>query len=178
MQRLYQSVENELESIEDDIGNIEQAIFSDREREMVVAISNINRELLVHKRTLSTHQDALDSLEHAGITVFGENFRNYLRGIAAFHFRVYSRSLGYMDTVNELRNTNDSLLSARQNEVMKNLTVMAFTTLPLTLMAALFGMNTIDTPIVGVPGDFWIIVGSMILLMVVFFSYFKLRKWF
>lgn len=178
MQRLYQGVENELEAIQDTIENIEKAIFSGHEREMVVGISNVSRELLIHKRTLGTHQDALDSLQHAGVTVFGETFRNYLRGIAAFHFRAYSRALGYMDTVNELRNTNDSLLSARQNEVMKNLTIMAFVTFPLTLLAALFGMNTKDTPLVGIPGDFWIIVGSMVLLMLIFFTYFKLRNWF
>lgn len=178
MQRLYQGVENELEAIEDTIEHIERAIFSGREREMVVAISNIDRELLTHKRTLATHQDALDSLEHAGTTVFGENFRNYLRGITAFHFRVYSRALGYMDTVNELRRTNDSLLSARQNEVMKNLTIMAFVTFPLSLVAAIFGMNTVDTPVLGMPGDFWIIVGTMVVLMAVFFTYFKLQKWF
>ena len=171
-------MKKEFEGIKDTIESIERAIFSGKEREMVVGISNVNRELLVHKRTLATHQDAFDSLEHAGVTIFGETFRNYLRGISAFHFRAYSRALGYMDTVNELRNTNDSLLSARQNEVMKNLTIMAFVTFPLSLIAALFGMNTKDTPILGIPGDFWIIVGAMVLLMLIFFSYFKARNWF
>lgn len=177
-QRLYQGVENELEAIEDTVENIERAIFSDKEREMVTAISNVNRELLIHKRTLGTHQEALDSLEHAGVTLFGEGFRNYLRGISAFHFRVYSRALGYIDTVAELRKTNDSLLSTRQNEVMKNLTVMAFITFPLSLLAAIFGMNTTDNPIIGIPGDFWFIVGGMLIVAAVFFAYFKMQKWF
>jgi len=177
-QRLYQGVENELESIEDTVGNIESAIFSGKEREMVAAISNVSRELLVHKRTLGTHQETLDSLEHAGVSLFGEGFRNYLRGISSFHFRVYSRALGYMDTLSELRNTNDSLLSTRQNEVMKNLTIMAFVTFPLSLIAAVFGMNTRDTPVLGIPGDFWIIVGGMTLLTAIFFAYFKTQKWF
>ena len=48
----------------------------------------------------------------------------------------------------------------------------------LLLIAALFGMNTKDTPILGIPGDFWIIVGAMVLLMLIFFSYFKARNWF
>ncbi len=177
IQRLYQGVGNELDAIEDSIEDIEHAIFSGHEREMVAAISAVSRELLIHKRTLGNHQDTLDSLEHAGVALFAESFRNYLRGISAFHFRTYTRALGFMDTMAELRNTNDSLLSTRQTEITKNLTIMAFITFPLTLLAAIFGMNTVDTPILGAPGDFWIIVGAMATLMIAFFTYFKIQKW-
>lgn len=177
-ERLYMGIGNELDSIEDTVAMIEKAIFSGREREMVTEISKVSRELLTHKRTLGTHQDTLDSLEHAGVTLFGENFRNYLRGIAAFHFRAYTRALGYIDTMTELRNTNDSLLEARQNEVMKNLTVVTAIMLPLTLVANVFSMNTRVLPIVGAPQDFWIITGLMVLLALSFFAYFKGKKWF
>ena len=178
IQRLYQGVGNELDTIEDALEDVESAIFSGREREMVAAISSVSRELLIHKRILGTHQDTLDSLEHAGVTLFGENFRNYLRGIAAFHFRTYTRALGFIDTVTELRNTNDSLLSTRQNEIMKNLTVIASVMLPLTLVANVFSMNTTTLPIVGAPGDFWIILGSMAAITGLLVWYFKRQKLF
>jgi len=177
VQRLYRGVENELEAIEDTVERIEGDIFSGHEHEMVPAISGISKELLLHKRTLGTHRETLESLEQAGVQLFGENFRNHLRGIAALHFRLYNRVIGFLDTATELRNTNDSLLSTRQNEIMKNLTIMAFVTFPLTLLAALFGMNTVYTPVLGMPHDFWVIVGTMALVMGLFFSYFKKRKW-
>jgi len=77
----------------------------------------------------------------------------------------------------ELRTTNDSLLYAKQNEVMKTLTIMAFVTFPLTLLAGIFGMNTAYTPLVGRSYDFWIVIGIMLALTVLFFSFFKYRKW-
>jgi Mg2+ and Co2+ transporter CorA len=45
--------------------------------------------------------------------------------------------------------------------VMKNLTIMAFITFPLTLLSSLFGMNTHDTPIIGFKGDFWLILSGI-----------------
>jgi len=177
-QRLYQEVEYELDSLEDSIGRIENAIFSGRERDMVVAISRVSRELIDQKRTLAIHTEVLSSLEQAVVSLFGDEFANYLKGVSAFHYRAHQRSLSLMDTVSELRKTNDSLLTARQNEITKNLTVMAFITFPLSLVAGVFGMNTDNTPIVSAPGGFWIIITSMIILSVVFFFYFKYKKWF
>ncbi len=54
---------------------------------------------------------------------------------------------------------------------------MAFVTFPLSLFASIFGMNTVATPILGHRLDFWIIVGFMLSAAVVFFSYFKYKKW-
>ncbi len=177
-ERLYQSVENELESLEDNVTVIEQKIFSGHEREMVLTISSVSRELLNQKRALGTHKEVLESLEQVGVSLFGEAFGNYFRAVSAFHFRVYHHAIALSETVAELRKTNDSLLTTRQNEVMKTLTIMAFVTFPLTLIASIFGMNTHYLPIVGAPGDFWIIIGVMFALTAAFFLYFKRKRWF
>jgi magnesium transporter len=177
-ERLYQTVENELESLEDSIAAIEHEIFEGKEREMVVALSVVSRELLNQKRTLSAHKDVLDALEQVTIMTLGEEYGNFLRGMKSFHARVYTKALSLADVLTELRETNSALLYTRQNEIMKNLTIMAFITFPLSVIAALFGMNTANTPILGTQNDFWIILGGMAILTSVFFIYFKARKWF
>ena len=177
-QRLYQEVEYELDAIEDSIASIENSIFSGNEREMVMAISRVSRELVDQKRILSMHTDILASLEHAGVSLFGEHFAKYLQGVSAFHYRTHQRASALFETVKELRSTNDSLLTTKQNEITKNLSMMAFITFPLSLIASLFGMNTNDTPIASSPYGFWIIIGLMIALTCVFFFYFKMKKWF
>lgn len=177
-ERLYEEVEHELESIEDSVNEIEHNIFSGHERAMVVSISSASRELLNHKRALSTHREILESLEKAGVSLFGEDFGDYLRAVTAFHFRIYNHVLALMDTVQALRDTNNALLSTRQNEIMKNLTIMTFVTAPLTLIVSLFSMNTKGTPIVGQSGDFWIIIGMMLFVGLCLALYFKRKKWF
>ena len=82
------------------------------------------------------------------------------------------------DIVDELRDTNTALLGTRQNEIMKNLTIITATMLPLSLLANIFSMNTRVLPIAGAQQDFWIIILIMVAVTVAFALYFKLKKWF
>jgi magnesium transporter len=177
-ERLYQSVDNELEGLEDTINSMEQKIFSGQEHSMVVAISSASRELLNQKRSLATHKEVLESLEQIGISLFGESLGNYFRAVSAFHFRVYNHAVALSETINELRDTNDALLSTRQNEIMKNLTIMTFATAPLTLIVGLFGMNTVYTPLVDDQNGFWVILSAMVFIAACLLFYFKTRRWF
>jgi magnesium transporter len=77
----------------------------------------------------------------------------------------------------ELRETNNSLLTTKQNELMKTFTIMAFLMLPLSLIAGVFGMNAEHMPIIGNAFDFWIVLGCMLAVVVVFFAFFKYKRW-
>jgi Mg2+ and Co2+ transporter CorA len=79
--------------------------------------------------------------------------------------------------LHELRETNNSLVSTKQNEVMLVLTLTAFVTFPLSLMASLFGMGALHTPIIGQPFDFWIILTIMGIASLAMFGYFHYKKW-
>jgi len=177
-QRLYQAADNELDALEDVIEDIEANIFEGYEKEMVSAISFATRELLTHKRLLGTHRDVLGALEQATRALFGDTYAHQVRGAEALHYRVNHRALTMNDILDELRETNMALLYTRQNEVMKNLTILAFVTFPLSLIAGIFGMNTVFTPIVEHPQGFWIIIAGMFTLTTLFFIYFKLKRWF
>jgi Mg2+ and Co2+ transporter CorA len=54
---------------------------------------------------------------------------------------------------------------------------MAFVTFPLTLISSIFGMNTDTLPLVGLPGDFWMIIGIMVTLALSFFTFFRIKGW-
>ena len=77
----------------------------------------------------------------------------------------------------ELRETNNSLLATKQNEIMKVITIMAFSTFPLALIADIFGMGAVATPLLGHPFDFWIILGFMGIVGLAFLAYFHRRGW-
>lgn len=174
---LYKSLAQELEYVNAALEKVEEDIFKGKERAMVEKISKINRNLLNFKQSIRLHQDVLSSLEMVGSRFFGEKFSYYLSAISGEYFKIASHLEGNRETVLELRNTNDSLLSTKQNEVMKILTIMAFVTFPLSLIAAIFGMNTVYIPIIGTPGDFWIVMGIMGFATFLMFLYFKRKKW-
>lgn len=176
--RLYQSVEDELDAIEDSVTGIEQAIFTNREREMVKPISNLTREVLNHKRIITSQDQVLHEFETAASSLFGEDYKSYISSMTALQFRVSSRAQMLLDTLAALRDTNNALLTSKQNETVKNLTIVASVLLPMSLIASLFGMNTEHNPIAGSPMDFWIVVGLVAIFGGLTYAFFRLRKWF
>lgn len=178
MRELYKMLDRELDHIDRDFGNIESKIFAGKERDMVNAISHLNRDLLNFKQILRPHKEVLESFEIAGTKFFGEEFSYYLRTVVGEYYKVSAILDGHRETLLELRDTNDSLLTTKTNEIMKTLTVMAFVILPLTFVVSLFGMNVPNIPIVNSAGGFWIISGIMVVLGFCLFSYFKFfKKW-
>lgn len=176
IKKLYKSLEHELEYIDDALERIEDDIFEGREKQMVIALSVVSRDLLNFKQAMHSHKEVLDSFEEASIKFFGKDFSHHIKSIISEYYRVNNMIGMHSDSLYELRQTNDSLLSTKQNEVMKTLTIMALVTFPLSLIAAIFGMNTKKLPIVGSPNDFWIIMGIMLTLALIMFIYFKIKR--
>lgn len=178
IQEIYRGLFHELEHIENRLLEVEEGIFDHREKEMVFALSDISRNLLNFKKSTDFHKEVLESLDFFGKKMFDENFSNHVHKILDEYSKVYRGVRNNMEFVTELRETNNSLLSTKENEIMKTLTIMAFVTFPLSLLAAVFSMNTEFTPLVGRTDDFWIILSFMIGATFIFFAFFKYKKWF
>lgn len=177
MRNLYRMLDRELDHVNHDFSDIESKIFSGRERDMVTALSHVNRNLINLRQTLRPHKEVLESFEIAGIKFFGEQFQYYLRTILGEYYKVSTVLDGHRETLLELRRTNDSLLTTKTNETMKFLTIMAFFTFPLSLLVAIFGMDAKGTPIVDEPNGFWIILGIVSIGAISMFIFFKHKKW-
>lgn len=176
VKKLYKALEHELEFINDALETIEEDIFEGREKEMVVSLSIVSRDLLNFKQAMRAHKEVLNSFDEVGIKFFGEDFSHNARSIIGEYYRINSMISSHNDSLGELRQTNDSLLTTKQNEVMKTLTIMALVTFPLSLIASIFGMNTDFLPIVGHPNDFWVVMSIMLTLTLVMFVFFKYKK--
>ncbi len=180
LRRLYGAISNEAEQVLRKLERIEQDIFSGRERVTVRSISDVSRILLKFDTVLDRHEEPLADFltELSGAAFFGKKFVDHAERIQAERDHASALVDSYRAIASELRITNDSLLSASQNEVMKTLTLMSFIILPLTLITGVFGMNVDEMPIVGSPGSFWLIVFIMATLALGFFLFFKFKRWF
>ena len=177
IRQIYQSLEEGLEYINDDLRQVEKNIFSGKEKEMVEVLANINHNLLDFRWSLKTHREILDSLDLAGRDFFGEKFTYFLHAISGEYDRIWSMLESNRETFGELRQTNESLLTIKTNEIMKFFTVMAFVTLPLTVMTQMFGINSDYLPIVNHPNGFWIILIMMAIAVAIIFLFFRIKKW-
>ncbi len=177
MEKLYRSVEHEIDAVRQDLRSIEENIFSGYEVPMVAAISRSARSLLNLRQTIEPHREMLRTLEEESHALFGQEFTPYARTLSSEYYRVHNHVMRHTDTLHELRETNNSLLTTKQSHIMKTFTVLAFFTLPLSLIASIFSMNTHSTPIVGGEHDFLIIVIAMTVVTGLMIWYFRRKKW-
>ena len=177
LKEVYHSVFDELAYIEDWIKDIETKIFKGNEKEMVYALSNVSRTLLDFKKTTDMHQEVLTSLEVAGRKLFGDHFTFYTHAALEEYHKIQKSIASNMDVMVELRETNNSLLDARQNEITKVLTILAFIAVPLSLLTSIFQIDTVSRPIIGTEYDFWIMLGMIFTIGVAMFSFFKFKGW-
>ena len=68
------------------------------------------------------------------------------------------------------------MISHRQNDVLRVLTIFSVIVLPLTLISGIFGMNVVF------PGEdstiaFWVVIGLMLLTIVGMFGFFRIKRW-
>ncbi len=174
---LYHALSEECDVLERHLQEIEDRIFKGDERNMVVRLSHTGRIIHDFRQRLLPHKEMLVSLEPQATRMFGPEFLYYIRNIEGEQSRVRTMLEHLRDSLVELRETNNSLLNTKQNEIMKTLTVIAFLTLPLELIASILTIPAHNVPILGLPGDFWIILLVMTLLGGGFFVYFKRKGW-
>lgn len=177
IREIQRSIFNELAWSDDWLSEIEKKIFSGFEKEMVVGLSKAGRNILNFKKTARPHQETLDWIADEGGQRWGKRFEEEMRSTQDNCAHIMDTISGQNEFVIELRETNNSLLSTKQNETMKTLAIISFVMFPLTLIAAVFQMNTTYLPFVGVPGDFWYVLGLMALVTCCMFIFFKHKKW-
>jgi magnesium transporter len=173
---LYSNTRHQLSDINLMIRDTEHKIFKGKESEMVTQLSTVNRMLLDFKQSLRFHHQVLNSFEIAGKKFFGQDFSYYLSAIIGEFIKTESIMDSHKEIIDDLRETNDSLLSSKTNETMRVLTIITFITSPVMVISSVFMMNTNFILIDGA-FEFILLVGIMLFASIIIFIYFKLKKW-
>jgi magnesium transporter len=158
-----------LDSIEDDIEDR-------RSEEIVTDISKVKQEIISYRKIIKPQRPALRLLERHIERFLPEELELYFDDLVDASERIWDLLDNYKEVVEALESTNESVISHRQNDVLRVLTIFSVVLLPLTLISGIFGMN------VAFPGEathtaFWIIVGLMVAVIVSMVAFFKYKRW-
>lgn len=162
-----------------DVKNIENNIFNGREREMVREILLIKRNILNFRKIMEAHKDVLQKLMKTKITYLcTDQMKSYYSDLIEHTKNIWDILNGQKEIIEALEDTNTSLISFKLNDIMRTLTIFSVIVFPLTLLAAIFGMNTTNAmPFINHPFGFWIIICIMVLGALSLFIYFKKKRW-
>ena len=174
IRKIYASLIHELAAIGDILKEVEDKIFKGEERKMVEQLSSTHRDLLAFQRAMRMHKSVLQSLIVACDEFFGKEFRHYIENIVGEYYKVEEMLDDQKAVLSELRETNNSLLTTKTNEVIKALTVINISILPAGLIAGLFAMDTDNNP----THNFWFILLLMSIVASLSLLFFKQKKWF
>src|SRR5215207_4554464 len=159
------------------IGNkldaLEEEIFSGRSEEVV-------REIINFRKISRPQRPVLRDLERTKhrylVAREGEDLEIYFDDIVDAHERIWDMLENYKEVVQGLEETNESVISHRVNDILRVLTVISVTLLPLTLIASIMGMN-VRVPGQGAIGAFWIVLAVMATMLVMLLCLFRRRGW-
>lgn len=166
-----------LNSMNNRITKIEKEIFRGKEKEMVLEISLVKTDIINFWRIIEPQKEILESLANEGSKFFGEMSVAYFHDILGTFGQIWNGIKTNKETILALEDTNQSLLSSKINEIMKVLTIFSVIFLPLTLIAAIWGMNISQMPFLEHTNGFWIILIIMAVVLILMLLYFRKRNW-
>jgi len=175
--RLYTGLKEELEAIIDDLITVERHIFRGHEKKNVHTLSQISLNLITFEEVLSQHKNILETLFAQKDKIFTGQFRHYIHSLNKQYHTLRERAQTTRTLLDELRQTNDSILSSKQNDIVQTLTVLTMVVTPTTLIASIFGMNTKIMPLILHPYGFWIIIIVMLCINIISLMIFKRKNW-
>ena len=132
-----------LEAMDDEIDALEDSIIAEPTDTQLQRIFQLKRELLAMRKVITPQRDLLargiDEL--AEVPGFELDERDYFRDVYDHLIRISDLVDSYHDLLAGAMDAYLSTVANRQNEVMKQLTVIATIFLPLSFLTGFFGQN-------------------------------------
>jgi magnesium transporter len=166
-----------LDKISHKLERIEDEMYEGRSEEVVRDISNAKQEIIAYRKIIKPERPTLRVLERHTQRFLPEELELYFDDIVDAAERIWDLLDNYKEVVEGLESTNESVISHRQNDVLRLLTIISVAVLPLTLIASVFGMNVIF-PGEGTREAFWIVLGILVATLIGMLAFFRWKRWF
>jgi magnesium transporter len=171
-----------LEDMDDEIDELEAAVLANPSEQQLERLFSLKRELVAMRKIVSPQRDlfagSVDRISQ--LPGFELDERDYFRDIYDHLIRISDLIDSYRDLLSGATDLYLSTVSNRQNDVMKQLTVIATIFLPLGFITGFFGQNfsyevaTLIRP----TWTFWVLgVGSMVATCVGLLIFFRRKGW-
>jgi magnesium transporter len=155
---------------------VEDEVFEGASEEVVRDISNVKQEIISYRKIIKPERSTLRVLERRVEDFLPEELELYFDDIVDAAERIWDLLDNYKEVVEGLESTNESVISHRQNDVLRLLTVISVTILPLTLISGIFGMNVLF-PGEGTSEAFWMIIAALVVVAASALGFFRWKRW-
>jgi magnesium transporter len=147
-----------------------------RAKERVRDIHKVKQEIISYRKIVRPQRPTLRQLERQIERFLPEELELYFDDIVDASERIWDNLDNYKEVVEALEDTNESLISHQQNDILYVLTIFSVVMLPLTFITGLFGMN-VRFPGFGTTQGFIVTLSLMVVVIISMLGFFRYKRW-
>lgn len=166
-----------LDGMSEEIDDLEDQIFTDMRSESLRTLFVLKKQLLFLRRAVTPLRDVFNTLLRREQQVFSRETTVYFQDVFDHLIRVAETIDSMRDLLGSTMDAYLSLSGNRMNMVMKRLTAISTLLMSVTLIAGIYGMNFKFMPELEVKYGYVAALGSMVLIAIVLYLYFRKIKW-
>ena len=161
-----------LEQIDEEIGGDDRKSA----RDLVTDIHRVKQEIISYRKIIKPQRPTLRQLERQIERLQPEELELYFDDIVDASERIWDLLDNYKEIVEALEDTNESLISHQQNDILYVLTIFSVVMLPLTFLTGFFGMN-VRFPGFDSAAGFFGTLALFVLTVGAMLGFFRWKKW-
>jgi magnesium transporter len=166
-----------LEIIEDQINDLETAVLSDPNPELLTRIFEVRRTVANLKRVATQEREVLIQMSRGDFPFVSEKAQVYFKDVYDHLFRIVEVADNHRETLSVMVQVYVSMVSNQLNTTMRILTVIATMMLPLTVITGIYGMNFEFMPELHWKMGYPLVILVMLVVSGGMLYYFRRRNW-
>jgi len=163
-----------VEAFTDELETLEGEVFECPDPSHQQRIFQLKRTLVLLRRILGPQRDVVGLLTREDQPHVTERTRLYFRDVADHLIRLQEQLDADSNLVANVRDGYLAMMANRTAEVSKQLTIVATVFLPLSFIVGFFGQNF---EVLTHPFFFWLMLGTMVVVPVLLFLWFRHKGW-
>jgi magnesium transporter len=168
---ILDKIAGKLRQIDEEIDEV-----TPRARERVRDIHKVKQEIISYRKIVRPQRPTLRQLERGIERFLPEELELYFDDIVDASERIWDLLDNYKEVVEALEDTNESLISHQQNDILYVLTIFSVVMLPLTFLTGVFGMN-VHFPGFDSQTGFFGALGLFVVTIISMLSFFRYKRW-
>ncbi|MCR8843790.1 magnesium/cobalt transporter CorA [Paenibacillus sp. SC116] len=163
--------------IEAKIENLEEEVLVNAKKSHLNEIISLRSEILWVKKELAPQKELLLVLYRKDLRLIDDNLQKYFRDIYEDAVKVAETFDTFRDLMANLRESYQSSIANRANEIMRVFTAMTTIFMPLTFITGIYGMNFDNIPFIHYKYGAMFLIGFMFMLGTIMLIWFKKKDW-
>jgi len=166
-----------LSNFSEKIESFDEMLLEEPDKKVIEGINHNKKELNHIQRGIKSAKDMIFALSKLESDFISEKNDIHFKELV-FNINQASDSVDSLrELLTDQLNIYHMMISSKLNDIMKFLTIFSVIFIPLTFIAGIYGTNFDVLPELHFENGYFLMLGSMVIIVILMLVYFKRKKW-